>query len=740
MCGIGAIIHGNVNDIERIMIPVARRGQPEGFNENKVIGDVALSCNRLMIVDRKNAKQPLRNESKTVYAVLNGEIYNYKKLKAILVKKGHKFKSDSDTEVLVHGYEQWGDKLPIKLDGQFAFVVYDLKNDSYLAARDHYGIRPMYTAKKGSTVYFASEAKQLVSFADHIDIVKPATAVTHLGAKNYYILPDKEVKDKPDKIIQRIRDLFDEAVRKRVQTDLPIAVFFSGGIDSAAVLATAMKYHDNITAIVIGKNWRSEDSDFHAALRYCQENEIPMICVSPPKEEELFKLVPKVIKATESYDPNMIKQATLSYQIAKLAKKYGFKIALCGEGADEVFIGYPEFADQGMEGVKKMSKAFFSDLHRTQLQRVDRTAMYHTLEVRVPFLDVNFVEYGMNIPPEHKLRGKVTKWILREAFKDRLPEYITKRKKVVLSEGMGHKGNSLSRGLFTEIARQQMPKSDVAKYQQRLPSIHIDTREEAYYLRHYLAYQYSKIALQKKPHVNRKHSIGSKSQNENSDVAPIIQSRKYSRHKAQKRKKLDKTVDKHVQKSQPIPIVGYWGVMGKPDADTRDIEAMEIMHEMHNRVAQVYKPGVKYTMIISDSHALMNGFEPEDFNKYIVSIKKMFAKYPEVEWVMLSDLKNQQQDLIPEVGEYDPDGVLHEKMMASASKVFNGDTHEGAKVYYQTRVQESKMLEKVYSDSIFATYNSPEYTKLFPDLPTLHLRSSSKGSRPPWLTKNGQNS
>jgi len=141
------------------------------------------------------------------------------------------------------------------------------------------------------------------------------------------------------------------------------------------------------------------------------------------------------VKDTESFEPNMIKQSGLSLFLSKVAKEHGFKIALCGEGADEVFCGYPEFTKIDSEKINELSFNFFNNLYRTQLQRVDRTSMANTIEVRVPFVDRKLVEYGINLAPELKIKGKTTKWILRKAMEDRLPRYISERKKVVLSEG-----------------------------------------------------------------------------------------------------------------------------------------------------------------------------------------------------------------------------------------------------------------------------------------------------------------
>ncbi len=498
MCGIGAIIGGDPKGIENLMEKVRHRG--ETFNESARLDDVVLSCNRLPIVDEEHGSQPVFNEDKTVFAVLNGEIYNYQELQTDLIGQGHVFRTNTDTEILVHGHEQWGSHIVDKLDGQFAFVLYDSHSKDFLAARDHFGIKPLYMSRKDSARYFSSEVKQLVGFSDTIEEVMPGHLATKDGMQRYYSLPVADTNAIPE--TSHLQALIEDAVKKRVQTSLPIAVFFSGGIDSTIVLSTARKYHDDVTAIIMGKEWESEVSDSYHAKRYCEEQGIPYIKCPLPSEQELFDNIPQVVSIIESFEPNLAKQSPLSYYLSKFARRYGFKVALCGEGADELFAGYPEFMSLDNDQIKEKSLQFFSDLYRTQLQRVDRTSMYHTLEVRVPFLDKELVEYALEIPSELKVKDGISKWILRECFRDELPDYILNRKKIVLSEGMGFPGNSLENGLFTELTSKQVSDHQLKYFQRNLSRYAIETKEEAYYLSHYLKAGYGKLTFSSRPTVN----------------------------------------------------------------------------------------------------------------------------------------------------------------------------------------------------------------------------------------------
>lgn len=210
----------------------------------------------------------------------------------------------------------------------------------------------------------------------------------------------------------------------------------SGGIDSTSVLATACKYHDNVTAIIVGKQ---DSEDRQVATKYCQEYNIPYIVESPPSEEQLFEQIEQIVRICESFEPNMIRQSAVSYHIAQTASHHGFKIVLCGEGADEVFAGYPEFGLLPSRLIDQKISQFVNDLHRTQLQRVDRTSMHFTTEVRCPFLDTTLMKHSLQIPASLKIKHQkhhtISKYILRKAMQDRLPAYIYNRTKVVLSEG-----------------------------------------------------------------------------------------------------------------------------------------------------------------------------------------------------------------------------------------------------------------------------------------------------------------
>ncbi|MFN7991789.1 MAG: asparagine synthase-related protein, partial [Candidatus Micrarchaeia archaeon] len=448
MCGISAIYGNDLKDGESMVRESLAKVTHRGYSlyETASLGKCALGANRLEIVDASNGRQPQANEDGSVYAVFNGEIYNHASLRDDLSGKGHRFRTGTDTEVLVHLWEEYGAGMAERIDSEmFAFFIYDRKKDSFCAARDPYGVKPLCYAVDGSgNHHFASEIKQLAQFGqiEEIKQFPPGHLMVDGVLKRYHTIPQADGAGYGGSagIILRLRALFDEAVKKRADTDLPLGVFFSGGLDSASVLATALKYNKDVTAITIGK---PGSPDILMAERYCDEFGIDMVSADPPDAERLSEMLPEIVRITESFEPVVVRQAAVSYFMAELAKKNGFRVVLCGEGSDELFAGYDVFRQAGGErGVSLWIPEFIAGLPRTQFQRVDRTSMFHTIETRLPFFDTDFADYAIGIPAGLKLKQedgrKTHKWILRRAMEDRLPDYIIGREKLALSQGAGY--------------------------------------------------------------------------------------------------------------------------------------------------------------------------------------------------------------------------------------------------------------------------------------------------------------
>jgi asparagine synthase (glutamine-hydrolysing) len=479
VCGIG-VVHGRgIKDgksiIKKSLEAIPHRGN--SLFEIAVLPDCVLGANRLEIVDAQKARQPQTNEDGTVFVVFNGEIFNFRSLRLELAGKGHSFATESDTEVLVHLWEEYGAGMVKMLDSEmFAFVIYDKKTGALFAARDPYGVKPLYYAVDSSgNLHFASEIKQLAQFGqiDRIMEFPPGHHMLGRELAAYHAIPEPGdvTKESTQEIILKLRRLFDDAVRKRVDTDLPVGVLFSGGLDSAAVLATARKFNRNVSAITMGHR---ESPDRIIAQKYCDESGIGLIAGDSPTKEELAPRVSEFIKMAESYEPRIINHAASYESIANLARKNGFRVVLCGEGADELLGGYDSFWQvSGEDALSRLFYSFVFNLPRTQFQRLDRSTMAHTVEARAPFFDTRFADYVMRIPAGLKVnRGKgysSMKWIFREAMKDRLPAYIVERKKMPLHRGPGLDGNRDRKEFLRASLKGMMPPRKVAEMRARHP-------------------------------------------------------------------------------------------------------------------------------------------------------------------------------------------------------------------------------------------------------------------------------
>lgn len=495
MCGIIGIFGENISktrarqSLEKIVHRGTSTFEIRAF-QNAIIG-----ANRLPIVDRAHGKQPLSNEDETIFAVQNGEIFNYSKLQSELKEKGHKFRTESDTEVLAHLYEEYGSDMVKHLDSEmFAFVIYDVKNKTVFAARDPLGVKPLYYAHDTSgRLYFASELKQLVSF-DDVEKVHtfPSGQYFHNGQFRKYI--DFSVTNtiqSEEKAVKVLREQIVEAVRKRVQTDLPIGVLLSGGVDSSLIMEIATRFHPNITAIILGF---PGSSDYEHAVQLCRERSYQYHVVSPQVDYE--KELDTILYSLETYEPLIVRHAFANNLCARAAQQLGISIVLVGEGADELFAGYNEFASLPGHQINHGSKTLTTSLQFGHLIRVDRMSMRHTIEVRSPFLDTTLVKTALHLDGSLKIVRKnhqiTTKFVFRKVAAEFLPDSIAWRYKVPFSNGAGMNVGSnykVEDGDVAEIASKRTfsVSSELTK------RYGLTTKESSYYFSKYQEFGFTKL-------------------------------------------------------------------------------------------------------------------------------------------------------------------------------------------------------------------------------------------------------
>jgi asparagine synthase (glutamine-hydrolysing) len=296
MCGITVSASLNGKPANRLLVPIMlsqMMGRGDCLPETGEVLMGAMGCNRLAIVDAEHGRQPVFNERGDVAVVYNGEIYNHRRLATELIRAGHRLSSACDTEILVHGYEEWGADLLPRLQGMYAFVVLDQPRRRIFAARDPFGIKPLYYSRRGDELLFASEMKALLrTGAVDIRAVPPGGFLDNgcESARQYLPRPAEiqiSVDDAKKKLRRRLRD----SVRSMLDTELPVAVLCSGGIDSSAVLFEATQTSAKVTAYAIGTSM--ESPDVAAALSVAEFLGVPFRPVLV-EEAALLRSVPEV--------------------------------------------------------------------------------------------------------------------------------------------------------------------------------------------------------------------------------------------------------------------------------------------------------------------------------------------------------------------------------------------------------------------------------------------------------------
>lgn len=369
MCGITGFMNEKQNK-EKIIKKMSKRIEHRGpDSEGFYIDDnVALAHRRLSIIDLEGGTQPLYNEDKSKLVIFNGEIYNYIELKDELKKLNHKFTTLSDTEVLIHGYEEWKEKLPSKLRGMFAFAIYDIKEKSLFLARDNFGIKPLYYGLFDKTFMFSSEIK---SFLDHPDFKKelneellgpylsfsftptnetffkgvfrlePGCSLTYknnkIDIKRYFKLTFKEKEQSYEDAVQKVAHTMQESVNYHMLSDVEVGSFLSSGIDSSYLVSLA---HPDKTYTVGYDITRYNEIDYAKDLadKLKIKNKSKKIT-----KEEYMKVIPKIMYHMD--EPTSDPAAVALYFVAKLARK-DVKVVLSGEGADEFFGGYNTYREE----------------------------------------------------------------------------------------------------------------------------------------------------------------------------------------------------------------------------------------------------------------------------------------------------------------------------------------------------------------------------------------------------------
>lgn len=550
MCGIAGIVmpKGSVVD-ERLLQEMTRSIEHRGPDEQGlfVYENVGLGHRRLSIIDLAGGHQPLFNEDGTVVVIYNGEIYNFKDTKIELQKRGHIFKTDCDTEVIVHAYEEWGINCPNQFRGMFVFAIYNQKTAEIFLCRDRVGVKPLYFAIDSGRLIFASEIKALLPALGHkpevnlsrldfyvslgyvpgdetlfagIRKLLPGHTLTwrngEVRIESYWDLADvRPLNISFEEAKSRFEDMLMDCVRMRLMSDVPLGAFLSGGLDSSAIVACMSQISSEpVKTFTVGYSDDPASSELEYAktvARHLNTEHHEFILSS----NDFFESLELLLKYVE--EPLVESAAVALYRISKLAREHAI-VLLSGEGGDEILSGYPlhqltrsinrahailrrvpstlldlvssllindnekknkyldwarsplreryqSISNDVTASIKRMMyheqfashvgftvQNYFTDLFDRMplehsemarmayvdikswlpddlLLKADKMTMATSVELRVPLLDYQLMEFCVALPDTYRLNGNQGKYLLKKVMEKYLPHEIIYRKK-----------------------------------------------------------------------------------------------------------------------------------------------------------------------------------------------------------------------------------------------------------------------------------------------------------------------
>jgi len=471
-----------------------------------------LAHERLAIVDPTSGGQPLISNDGNLILAVNGEIYNHLELRENL---DYSFQTESDCEVILPLYKKYGADFLDHLSGMFGFAIYDKKKNTFLIARDHMGIIPLYMGwDNDKQFYVASELKALEGTCSRIEAFPPGHyfQTRDESPQKWYSREwtsfDSVKNNESD--ISEIREALEKSVHSHMMSDVPFGLLLSGGLDSSIISAVAKKFASKrIESNDQSDAWWPQlhsfavglvgSPDLAAAQKVADHIGTIHHEVTFTVQEGL-DAVRDVIYHLETYDVTTVRASTPMYLLARVIKSMGIKMVLSGEGADEIFGGYlyfhkaPNAQAFHEETIRKLGKLYLYDC-----LRANKALSAWGVEGRVPFLDKEFMDVAMNLNPKDKMcgEGKMEKWILRKAFEDYLPESVAWRQKEQFSDGVGYSWiDSLKEMVEEKVSDEELKSSN-----ENFPINPPRSKEEYFYRRIFADHFPSDTAAQTVPSV-----------------------------------------------------------------------------------------------------------------------------------------------------------------------------------------------------------------------------------------------
>jgi len=451
--------------LRRQALELSQRQRHRGPDWSGVFVDdgAILVHERLAIVDPASGAQPLRSRDGTLALAVNGEIYNHRELRAA---SDYDFTTGSDCEVINALYRA-GDAADSisadsisdfvdKLNGIFAFALWDGAAKRYLIARDPIGVCPLYWGHdREGRLCVASEMKALVGVCADVAPFPPGHVYDSVSGelRRYYHKPWRDYDHTRGQQVSKaaLHDAFEQAVHRQLMTDVPYGVLLSGGLDSSLVAACAARFaRERVEDDDRSEAWWPRLHSFAIGLEGSPDLAAAQVAADALGTvhhgfvytfAEGLDALPEVIRHIETYDVTTIRAATPMYLLARRIKAMGVKMVLSGEGSDEIFGGYLYFHKApSAEAFHEETVRKLDALHSYDCLRANKAMMAWGVEARVPFLDLEFIDVAMGMDAKYKMagNGKIEKAVLREAFEGALPDAILWRQKEQFSDGVGY--------------------------------------------------------------------------------------------------------------------------------------------------------------------------------------------------------------------------------------------------------------------------------------------------------------
>ncbi len=511
MCSIFGIldIQGDAQAYRSLALTQSQKQRHRGPDWSGIwtCDNAVLVHERLAIVDIETGEQPLLNQNKDIALLVNGEIYNHQLLAGSEITS-YSFQTRSDCEIILALYSQdhqagvevhssLVEKRLNQLEGMFAFILFDQKEDRYLIARDPLGIIPLYYGYDSKQqLCVASELKSLVDICSQVKPFPPGHYLdSKIGEIRSYYQPEWKDYDKvknQDASSKVVQQALIKSVKKHMMSDVPYGVLLSGGLDSSLISAIAqLNAAKRIEDGQQSPAWWPQLHSFAVGLK-----DSPDLIAAKSVADKIGTIhhqihftvqqgldaLADVVYHLETYDVTTIRASTPMFLMARKIKSMGIKMVLSGEGADEIFGGYlyfhkaPNAKEFHKETVRKLER-----LHQFDCLRANKAMAAWGVETRVPFLDRAFLDTAMNIAPKAKMcgNGKMEKHILREAFEGYLPDNVLWRQKEQFSDGVGYSWIDS----IKEFAESSISDIELAKASTEFPINTPDTKEGLLYRR-----------------------------------------------------------------------------------------------------------------------------------------------------------------------------------------------------------------------------------------------------------------